>query len=68
MEFGKKLREFRIENGFTQKQLAIKLRVAESSIRDWESRGRQPSYEILCELTKIFDITVGQLLGVEEYL
>jgi len=67
MKFGEKLKEFRMENNLTQKQLAKKVQVTDASIRDWESRDRQPSYEILCELAKIFDVTVGQLLGVEEY-
>jgi len=67
MEFGKKLKEIRQEKGLTQKQLSAKLNVTETSIRDWENRGNQPSYEILCEIAKIFDVTVGQLLGVEEY-
>jgi len=67
MEFGKILKEIRKEKGITQVQLASKLNVTDTSIRDWENRGIQPSYEILCEIAKIFDITVGQLLGVEEY-
>ena len=66
MNFGKVLKELRIENGMTQKQLASKLNITDVSIRDWENRGREPSYETLCKIAKIFDVTVGQLLGVEE--
>lgn len=61
------LKNLRKENGMTQLELAQKLNVTDQSIRDWENRGSEPSYEILCEIAKIFDITVGQLLGVEEY-
>ena len=67
MDFKKRLKEIRRDNHFTQKQLAEKLYVTETSIRDWENRGHQPSYETLCEIAKIFDVTVGQLLGTEEY-
>ena len=67
MEFGKKLKEIRQEKGFTQKQLAAKLNVTDTSIRDWENRGIEPGFEMLCVIAKIFDVTVGQLLGVEEY-
>ena len=67
MEFKKKLKEIRQERCMTQKQLADKLKVTETSIRDWENRGHEPSYEMLCKIANIFDVTVGQLLGVEEY-
>ena len=67
MTFSKQLREMRKEHGMTQVQLAAKLNVTDASIRDWEIRGSQPSYEMLCEIAKIFEVTVGQLLGVEEY-
>ncbi|MCL2862398.1 MAG: helix-turn-helix domain-containing protein [Firmicutes bacterium] len=66
MNFKKILRELRKENDLTQKQLAEKIGVTETSIRDWENKGCQPSYEILCEIAKFFDVTVGQLLGVED--
>ena len=67
MNFGKMLRELRIERGLTQKQLSERLNVTGASIRDWESRGRQPSFEMLISLAKVLEVTVGQLLGVEEY-
>jgi len=47
MEFSKKLKEIRIEKGFTQLQLATLLKVSDTSIRDWENRGMEPSYDIL---------------------
>jgi len=66
MNFSKKLKELREEKEMTQLHLAKKLGVTDAAVRGWENRGRQPSYEILCEISKIFDVTVGQLLGVEE--
>ena len=66
MKFQATLKELRKEHGLTQAQLAAKLKVSDTSIRDWENRGIQPSFEILCQLAEIFGITVGQLLGVED--
>jgi len=66
MEFKKILRELRKERNFTQKQLAEKIGVTETSIRGWENNGCQPCYEILCQLANFFEVTVGQLLGIEE--
>jgi len=67
MCFGKILRELRIERKMTQKQLATLLHVAEPTIRGWENQGLEPSYNILCQIANMFEVTVGQLLGVEEY-
>jgi len=67
MNFAKILNELRVESGMTQIALAKKLNVTDTAVRGWEKTNRQPTFEILCELAKIFDVTVGQLLGVEEY-
>lgn len=67
MEFKKRLKDIRIEKGFTQMQLAAKLNVTDTTIRGWENRGSEPAYEMLCKIAEIFGVTVGQLLGTEEY-
>ncbi len=66
MNFKLILRNLRLERGMTQLQLAQKLGVSDQTIRGWENRGSQPSYEVLCKIAKVFEVTVGQLLGVEE--
>lgn len=66
-KFGQILKEMRIEKGITQKQLAKQLSVTDRSIRDWENEGIEPDYETLGQLTQIFDVTAGQLLGLEDY-
>ena len=67
MNFGKMLKEIRNEKGMTQVQLAKELNVSDAAIRGWENSGKEPDYKTLCELARIFDVTVGQLLGAEEY-
>ena len=67
MEFAKRLKEIRTEKGITQMQLAAKLNVTDAAVRGWENGGKEPCYEVLCRIAKIFDVTVGQLLGTEEY-
>jgi len=66
MLFGKVLRELRLDKGLTQKQLAEMFNVHHTTIRDWEIRGKEPSYETLCKLAEFFDVPVGYLLGVED--
>ena len=66
-KFGKVLKELRVEHGLTQKQLASKVNATQGSIADWENRGIEPPYTTLCKLCEIFDVTAGQLLGIEDY-
>jgi transcriptional regulator with XRE-family HTH domain len=66
-KFGSILKELRTERKLTQVQLAAMLYVTDRSIRDWENENIEPSYEILGRLTKILDVTAGQLLGLEDY-
>lgn len=65
--FSKILRELRLEKKLTQKQLGDVFSVTSSTISDWETRGYEPSYQTLAELAEYFSVTIGQLLGVEEY-
>jgi len=67
MSFAKILKDIRKEKGITQSQLAAELSVTDAAVRQWENRGSEPSYEMLCKIAKIFDVTIGQLLGAEEY-
>jgi len=67
ISFSKMLKELRMEKNLTQKQLGEKFNISFSSISDWETRGYEPSYQTLADLAIFFDVTVGQLLGVEEY-
>ena len=49
----------------TMKELAEKIGVSESAISQYENGKRQPGYDTLIELTKIFDVTADYLLGIE---
>jgi transcriptional regulator with XRE-family HTH domain/DNA polymerase III delta prime subunit len=46
------LRRARIEHGWTQKQLANEIGVAESTVRSWEQYTRSPGPELLARLSK----------------
>lgn len=61
------MKEIRTEQGITQKKLAAKLKVTDRSIRDWENEGIEPDYKTLGLLAEIFNVTAGQLLGLEDY-
>lgn len=66
MKFGKLFKSFRMENGYTQKNIADKLGIAQSNISDWENDISRPEYENLIKLAEIYEVTIGELLGVEQ--
>jgi transcriptional regulator with XRE-family HTH domain len=65
MEYGKFFKECRKQSGMTQKQVAEKLNVCQSN-SDWENDISRPEYEKLIELAKIYEVSLYDLLGVEE--
>ena len=65
--FGEFLREKRQEKGFTQKELAKILGLNQSSISDWENDISRPDLETIFELCKLFNVTIYDLLGIDEY-
>ncbi|MDR3318243.1 MAG: helix-turn-helix domain-containing protein [Clostridiales bacterium] len=66
MEFGKLFREHRTIAGYTQKQLAEYLQIHQSNISDWENDISRPEYENLIKLARLYQITLDELLGVDE--
>lgn len=66
MEFGENFKKYRKYAGLSQKQVADMLKVYQSNISDWENNLSRPEYENLIKLAKIYDITIEELLGVED--
>lgn len=66
MEFGKYFKECRKQAGLTQTYVASKLNIRQSNISDWEKNISRPSYEYLIELARIYDVSLYDLLGLDE--
>jgi len=47
------LREIRIQQGWSQRELGRQLKVSQNAIRDWEQYKTFPRYENLCEIAKL---------------
>jgi len=67
MKFGENLKELREEKKLSQRQLAEKVSLTPSAIAKWELSKVDPSASAVVILAQFFNVTVGQLLGVEEY-
>ncbi len=57
------LKELRIENSLTQKDLAVKLGITQDSISLWEKGKRIPDTQYLTKLCEIFNVSADYLLG-----
>jgi len=67
MKFVEDIKKCRKDAGFSQKEIAKKLGLNQSSISDWENDISRPDLETIFELCKIFNVTIYELLGVDEY-
>ena len=60
--FGDKLKKLRTDNNLTQDELAEKIMVTRTAISKWETNRGYPSIDSLKELSKLFDISIDELI------
>lgn len=65
VDFGNILKTLRLQENYTQAQLAQKLGLTKSVISAYETGLRLPSYDVLIHISKIFHVTTDYLLGQE---
>ena len=68
MEFSEKLQQLRKEHGFTQEQLAEKIFVSRTGVSKWESGRGYPSLDYLKSISKLFSVSIDDLLSGEELI
>ena len=61
-----RLKQLRAENQMTQVQLAEKLGVSKGTVAMWETDKRSPSFEMLAEMTNLFDRRMDYILGYSD--
>ena len=66
MTSGQRIAQRRREQGLSQEGLGERLGVSRQAIYKWESDASLPEIDKLVALSKIFSVSVGWLLGVEE--
>lgn len=60
------LKDARKRSGITQREAADEASIALGTLRRWEQGVNEPDAESLVRLADLYDVTVGQLLGVPE--
>lgn len=64
--FAVRLRELRMENNKTQKQLAEILNTTDDSVFSWENGRSEPSIEMIRRICKYFEVSADYLLGLSD--
>lgn len=62
MDFGDRLKQFRINEGLSQEQLAEKIGVSRQAITKWETKRGLPDVENMVILAEIFKLTLDELV------
>lgn len=66
MTLGRRIQELRKGMGLSQEELGERMKVSRQAISKWEGGQTIPELDKLIALSKLFGLTVGQLLGVEQ--
>ena len=64
--FGENFKKLRQEAKLSQRDVAERLGIYQSNVSDWENDVSRPEYERLIQLTKLYDCSIAELLGIEE--
>lgn len=65
MTLGQRIQRYRTEQGLSQEGLGEKLGVSRQAVSKWEADGAVPDTDKLIALSKLFGITLNELLQVE---
>lgn len=64
MEIAQRIKNLRESAHLTQQELADRLSISRSTLAGYESENKQPSYQVLAQISSIFKIPTDYLLGV----
>ena len=62
MDFGQRLKNLRLERGYTQKELGSAIGVSVVAIRSWEKNAKKPAMDALLSLGHTFNVSMDTLM------
>lgn len=65
--FAKRLKELRKENALSQDAVAKKLGITQQSYARYEADTSEPAFEMLVQISNLFEVSCDYLLGKSEY-
>ena len=63
--FSVRLKELRLQHGFSQEELAEKIGIKQNSYSDWEHGKCKPNYEKLEKIADLLEVSLDYLFGRE---
>ncbi|MDE7083399.1 MAG: helix-turn-helix domain-containing protein [Clostridia bacterium] len=63
---GKKIKELRIEQKISQRELSENLGFSNQTISFWETGQREPDMDTLVKIAKYFNVSADYLLGLTD--
>lgn len=66
MTLGQRIQELRKQQGLSQESLGEALGVSRQAVSKWEGDNGIPELDTLIAMSRLFGITIGALLGIEE--
>ena len=64
--FANRLKEFRTENGLTQKEFAEKIGVTAAALSAYENNSKNPSISVAKRIAEAFEISIDWLCGITD--
>ena len=61
-----RIKEIRLQNGISQKQLALAIGVAQNTLSQYENGKRAPDFDTMARMSDYFHVSVDYLLGRDE--
>lgn len=68
MDFGKQIRQIRKDAKLTQEQMAAKLNVSRKAVSNWENNKNLPDLEMIITISRVFGLSLDQLMVVSSNL
>ena len=62
MDFGKQIRQIRKDSKLTQEKMAAKLNVSRQAVSNWENNKNLPDLEMIITISRVFGLSLDQLM------
>ena len=62
MDFGKQIKQMRVERKLTQEQMADRLGVSRQAVSNWENNKNLPDLELIIAISKLFSVSLDDLI------
>ena len=66
-KLAERIKELRIEKGYSQNEFAILCKVKQSCVSKWERGETLPDAEMIITLAETFNVSSDYLLGIKDY-